>query len=301
MASQLRTPFALRTAELDADLGNDCSLFDRHGVCVGAAGRYTAIGNGEPHETAALLYGGYRVDAHVRVGAWAGQGLSEQAQTPSIRYGGTQPMLGGFAVWTRHPGRDGVSLRVAAGYGSQGLTLSRPLVGSSEPGSGSTDLRVQGADAEIRYAHRLSHGWTAMPYLGLRYVQATLQGHAESAAPNVTDPLSYRDLSERFTTVRAGLRFAGRVDSRLIAGASVGVEQDADDSGGSTAVSGAGIGPLDPMRVNTDWSRTRPAASVAPSYAVGRAQRVGIVVAYGQQPFDQTGLTPAQTRYTAGS
>lgn len=300
LSSQLQTPFALQTAKLDDDLGNDCSLFDRHGVCVGAAGRYAAVGNDGPHEADTLVYGAYQIDEHVRIGAWADQGLSAQAQLQSIRYGDTNPMVGAFAVWTPHPEHDGVSLRVAAGYGSQGLTLSRAVVGSSEPGSGSTDLRVQGADAEVRYEHQLPRSWTAAPYLGLRYIQATLQGYSEQGGANVTDPLSYGKLSERFTTVRAGLRFAGHVDSRLVAGASVGIEQDVSDSGGSAAVSSAGIGPLDPMSMNTDLNRTRPAASVGLSYDVDRAQRIGIVAAYGQQPFENAGVTTARISYTAG-
>jgi hypothetical protein len=47
-------------------------------------------------------------------------------------------------------------------------------------------------------------------------------------------------------------------------------------------------------------NRNRPAASVGLSYDVDRAQRIGIVAAYGQQPFENAGVATARISYTAG-
>lgn len=71
----LATPFALQSAELSSDIDIDCSHSGPRGVCVGTAGRYTMMGTHGPHDSAAMVYGGLRVNGHLRLGAWADQGL----------------------------------------------------------------------------------------------------------------------------------------------------------------------------------------------------------------------------------
>ena len=296
----LVTPFALQSAQLTDDLDIDCGNFGARGVCVGAAGRYSTMGSNGPHDSAALVYGALRVNGHLRIGAWADQGLSTRTGDAGVNYRDTRPMVGAYGVWSQHPDARGLSVRVAAGYGDQGLSLTRGVSGTSEPGNGSSSLNVQGASVELSYQSALPHGWALVPYAGLRYTKASLAAYTEVASAAVTDPLSYGELSTETTTALAGLRVDGRMAPRLTAMASLGLEQDLDHAGGSASVTDSYSDPLSPLVLNAAANRTRPVASLGASLGLGSAQQVGMSVAYGSQPYGSTGVTTVQLRYTAG-
>lgn len=305
LASALQTPFMLQTAILNGNLDNDCTLFDQHGVCVGVGGRYTAIDSSGPHQSNASVVGAYRVDDHVRVGAWADQELSEQLHTTQLKSDNDNPMLGVWGVWTQHPGEQGYTVRVAAGYGDQTLDISRAATAGAEPGSGSSKLTTQGASAILAYDQPVAHGWVVSPYAGLRYTKTSLGAYAEQASASVADPLSYGRLNQEMTTALAGLRFAGQVVGSIEANASIGVEQDLDSRCGAVSATNGNISDangagLTAVPLTSDLRRTRPVASLGASYDLGHAQQIGVSVAYAQQPFGTAGATTAQVRYTAG-
>lgn len=302
LGAALSTPFALQSAEFAADLGYDCDTSDSRHACVGAAGSYTALDSDGPHTTAAAVYGALQLDPRLRIGGWADQGVSSQGDSPLIRYGSSQPVLGVFGVWSEHPHGAGVVLRLAAGYGSQDLTLTRPVEGSSpsEPGQGSSTLAVRGAEAQLRYDLPAARGWVASPYLGLRYLEATLGAYSEQASTAVTDPLSFGQLRSQTTTARAGLRIAGNLSKTWSATASLGVVHDLDGAGGSASVTQAAIGSLQPLVLSATGDRTRPEASVGAAYSPGGLQSLGVSVVRASMPFTSQAVTVAQIRYAVG-
>lgn len=300
LGAALSTPLTLQAAALGADLDNECSDFDQRGICVGASARRTTLDSHGPDAGAALVWGGYRVDEHLRVGGWADQGIDTRSGTASIRYGNTHPMVGAYAAWIQDPGRSGVSVRIAAGYGSQDLTLGRAVTGSAEPGTGASSLDVAGASAEVRYDDVQPRGWVATPYAGLRYTSLRLGGYTEQAGATVSDPLSVGPLAIETTTALAGVRIAGAAGARTQVWARLGMEHDVAQRGGSAAVSQGAIGTLNPMTVAVGANRTRPVLGAGASYAVARAQRIGVDVAYGESSFSRSGITTVQLRYEAG-
>lgn len=302
LGAALSTPFALQSAQFAADLGYDCETSGARHACVGAAGRYTALDSNGPRTTAATVYGALRLSPRLRIGGWADQGVSSQADVPLIHYGSSQPVLGVFGVWSEHPQSSGLVLRLAVGYGSQDLTLTRPVEGSSpsEPGQGSSSLAVRGADAQLRYDLPATHGWVASPYLGLRYLETTLSAYTEQASSTVTDPLSFGRLRSQTTTARAGLRIARHLSDAWTATASLGIERDLNSSGGSASVTQAAIGSLQPLVLSASGDRTRPEASVGAAYSWGGQQSLGVSVARASMPFTGQAVTVAQIRYAVG-
>lgn len=301
LAAALQAPVALETLALRTDLsGNDCSTFDRRGVCVGAAGRYTMLGNDGPHDSAAIVYGGYRVDPHLRVGGWADQNLAARSGSALVGYGDTQPMVGAWGVWTPGTGEQGLAVRLAVGYGEQGLNLSRPAVGSAEPGAGATTLSVEGARLEIADAIAVRAGTLLTPYAALRYTKTAVGAYAEQAGSQVSAPLSVGALVDEVSTLEAGLRVAAQLGARVTGNASLGVEQDLSGGTATATVSSANIGALAPLSLNTEAHRTRAVATLGASYAMGPFQQLGVSLVYAQQPYGSRAVTVGQLRYTAG-
>ncbi len=300
LAAALQTPFTLASSALNNDLNSDCDAFDTGNVCLGAAGRYTVIDSSGPHEAAAMVFGGYRVDTNLRVGGWADQGIDYQAHSPLVSTDSTNPIVGAYGVWTQDPGSDGYAVRVAAGFGDRTLTLTRPRIGTAEPGSGTSTLKSTGVTAVVRYDHDVEHGWVVAPYAGVRYTDATLGGYTEQLVQGTTgSPLTYGDLSEKFVTALVGTGFHGPLGDRIDGSASVGIEQDLYSNTGSATVTNADIGQLNAMSLSNSTPHLRPALAVGASYAIDRSQRIGIGLNYSQQPYDTHGVTSTEVDYMA--
>ena len=300
ITSALISPFALQTSKLKSNLLNDCSVFDQRGICVGVAGNYSVMGSNGPENSAAVVYGGYRINDHVRVGAWADQGTSSQTSGTSVVFNNNNPMLGGYVAWTQHPGQSGFGARASFGYGDRNLKLTRDVTGSSEAGTGTSDLTTQGINLEVSYYYPLNHGWVVSPFGGLRYTKTSMAGYTEQTSSGVTAPLTYGTLTNETTTAVLGARFNGRLNAKTSLNATVGIEQDTSSNGGTATVTNSTIGSLNDISVVTATNRTRAFASVGVDYEVKKSQHLGVSLAYQDQAYSKSAVTAAQIKYTIG-
>lgn len=140
-ASALQSTYALQNSALANSFSYDCPVFDVNNICVSAGARNTAAqaANGL-NNTSALLIAAYRALPSVRVGAYVEQNLSVNNAGSTVNLGNNIPLIGVFGVWNERQDGAGSKLKVSAAYGQKTTSINREVVGTSEAGSGSSQL-----------------------------------------------------------------------------------------------------------------------------------------------------------------
>ena len=297
-ASALQGTYTLQNSVMVNGFTYDCSLFDKHGICVSAGGRNTTVQAQGINNTSGLLIASYRLDKNnSRIGAWVDQNLSVNGPG-TVRLGNSTPMIGLFGVWSQRPDGVGAEVKVSAAYGQKDTTITRQIVGTSEAGSGGSQLISQGAQAVAKYGFAVMPDVVVSPYAGVRYTQNNMGGYTEAATSAVTAPLTYSALNTNATTALAGAEARYRGIPKTTLFASAGVETDTNTSNGS--YSATGVTGLTPVNFNPNPVKTRPTATVGGYYDILKNQRIGVTGIYRQEPFQAVSTTTVLATYTIG-
>ena len=298
-ASALQNTFTLQNTVLANSFTYDCNVFGANNVCVSAGGRNTQVSaaNGL-NNTSALLIAAYRVMPSVRIGAYADQNLSVNNAGSTVNLGNNTPLIGLFGAWNERLDGTGTEVKVSAAYGQKNTTVTRQVVGTSEAGSGSSQLNSQGAQLTAKYGFGVTPDVLVSPYVGMRYTQNNMNGYTEGASSSVTAPLTYSALNTNATTALAGVGASYRFIPQATVFASAGVETDTNTSNGT--YSATGITGLTPINFNANPVKTRPTATVGAYYDVEKNQRVGITGIYRQEPYQAVQTTTVMATYTVG-
>ena len=298
-ASALQNTFALQNAVLANSFSYDCNVFGENDVCVSAGGRNTAVSaaNGL-NNTSALLIAAYKVHPQIRIGAYADQNLSMNNGGSTVNLGNNTPLIGLFGAWNERLDGTGTEVKVSAAYGQKNTTVTRQVVGTSEPGSGSSQLNSQGAQITAKYGFGVTTDVIVSPYVGIRYTQNNMGGYTEGASATVTAPLTYSALNTNATTAFAGVGTAYQFIPKATIYASAGVETDTNTSNGT--YSATGVTGLTPINFNANLVRTRPTATVGAYYDIEKNQRLGITGIYRQEPYQAVQTTTVMATYTIG-
>ena len=295
--ASLQGAFNLQTSIINNGLSYDCSLFDVHGLCISTGGRITNTNTPTGDSTGALVIGGYRVNDHVRIGAYLDQGVSSSTPT-GINLKQHNPLFGAYGVWQARQDGLGAQVKVAAGYNDSDMTVTRAVVGTSEAGSGSTSLTSQAVSVVGSYGVEMQGSWIASPYVGIRYTDVKAPGYTEASSTSVTAPLSYASLSQSTTSLLAGIRWSGKLTDRVGLNGSVGVEQDVSNN--NSSYTATGVDGLTPIVFNTDVNKTRPVASIGTTVSIDKRQQLAFSVFYSEQAFSKSSTTSAYGTYTIG-
>ena len=298
-ANALAPIYSLQNSVIVNSFTYDCSLFDVNNICISAGGRNTAVSaaNGL-NNTSALLIAAYRPHPNYRVGAYADQNLSVSNAGSTVNLGNNTPLLGLFGAWNERLDGTGTEVKVSAAYGQKNTTITRQVVGTSEAGSGSSQLNSQGAQVMAKYGFAVTDKATVSPYVGVRYTQNNMGGYTEGASSTVTAPLTYSALNTNATTALAGLGASYKVIPTVTTFASAGVETDTNTSNGS--YSATGVTGLTPVNFNPNPVRTRPTAMVGAYYDIVKNQRLGITGIYRQEAYQAVATTTVMATYTIG-
>ncbi|MBU3620242.1 autotransporter domain-containing protein [Polynucleobacter sp. CS-Odin-A6] len=298
-AQALQGTFALQNSILNSSLGYDCNVFGPNGICISAGGRNTAVQAEGINNTSALLIAAYKAMPNVRIGAYADQNLSTQGPG-TVKLGNNTPLLGLFAAWNEKDDGTGLELKASASYGQKTATVTRGVVVTSEPGSGSSNLTTQGAQILGRYGFAVTPSTLVTPYLGLRYGQTNLGGYTEGASTSVTAPLTYQALNTNATTVLAGASASHQLTPKTTVFASAGIESDTNTSNGSYSATSPNIAGLTPINFNPTAVKNRPTATVGAYYDLEKNQRLALTAGYTQTPYRAVSTTTVMTTYTIG-
>jgi hypothetical protein len=297
-ASVLQGTFTLQNSVMVNGFAYDCSLFDLRGICVSAGGRNTNVQAQGINNASGLLIASYRLNKNnSRIGAWVDQNLSVSGPG-TVQLGNSTPMIGLFGVWSQRPDGVGAEVKVSAAYGQKDATITRQVVGTSDPGSGGSQLISQGAQVVAKYGFAVLPDVVVSPYAGVRYTQNNMGGYTEATTSAVTAPLTYSALNTNATTALAGVgaRYQGIPKTTLFA--SAGVETDTNTSNGS--YSATGVTGLTPVNFNPNPVKTRPTATVGGYYDILKNQRIGVTGIYRQEPFQAVSTTTVLATYTIG-
>ncbi|MBU3577668.1 autotransporter outer membrane beta-barrel domain-containing protein [Polynucleobacter sp. UK-Kesae-W10] len=298
-SAALQNTFTLQNSVLANSFTYDCNVFGANDVCVSAGGRNTAVSaaNGL-NNTSALLIAAYRLSPNYRIGAYADQNLSVNNAGSTVNLGNNTPLIGLFGAWNERLDGTGTEVKVSAAYGQKNTTVTRQVVGTSEPGSGSSQLNSQGAQITAKYGFGVTPDVIVAPYVGMRYTQNNMGGYTEQATSSVTAPLTYSALNTNATTALAGVGAQYKLTPQATAFASAGVETDTNTSNGT--YSATGLNNLTPINFNANPIKTRPTATLGAYYDIEKNQRLGIAGIYRQEPYQAVQTTTVMATYTVG-
>lgn len=289
--------YNLQTSVINNGLSYDCSLFDTRGLCISTGGRYSNTNTPTGDSTGALVIGSYRVNDNVRVGAYLDQGISSSMPT-GIHLQQHNPLFGAFGVWQASEDGLGAQVKVAAGYNDADMTVTRAVIGTSEAGSGSTNLTTKAISVVGSYGVEMQGSWIASPYAGARYTNVKADAYTEATDSTVTAPLTYANLEQSEVSLLAGIRWSGKLTDRVALNGSVGVEHDVDNSHANYTVTG--ITGLTPNVFNNNINKTRAVASVGTTVSIDKRQQLAFSVIYREEAISHTSTTSAYGTYTIG-
>ncbi|OIN03587.1 hypothetical protein A9236_01390 [Polynucleobacter sp. QLW-P1DATA-2] len=298
-ASALQNIYTLQNSVLANSFSYDCNEFGANGVCISVGGRNTAVSaaNGL-NNTSGLLIAAYRPHQNYRIGAYVDQNLSVNNAGSTVNLGNNTPLIGLFGAWNERLDGTGAEVKVSAAYGQKNTTINRQVVGTSEAGSGSSQLNSQGAQVTAKYGFGVVEHVIVAPYVGIRYTQNNMGGYTEGTSATVTAPLTYSALNTNATTALAGLGASYRFIPQAGVFGSVGVETDTNTANGT--YSATGVTGLTPINFNANPVKTRPTATIGAYYDIEKNQRLGINGIYRQEPFQAVSTTSVMATYTIG-
>ncbi|MBU3553014.1 MULTISPECIES: autotransporter outer membrane beta-barrel domain-containing protein [Polynucleobacter] len=298
-ASALQNIYTLQNSVLANSFAYDCDVFGANNVCVSAGGRNTAVSaaNGL-NNTSALLIAAYRPHPNYRIGAYADQNLSVNNAGSTVNLGNNTPLIGLFGAWNERQDGTGTEVKVSAAYGQKNTTITRQVVGTSEAGSGSSQLNSQGAQVVAKYGFGFADQIVVSPYAGVRYTQNNMGGYTEASTSSVTAPLTYSALNTNATTALAGVgvRYKGIAQTTLFA--SAGIESDTNFNTGT--YSATGVTGLTPVNFNPNPVKNRATATLGAYYDIEKNQRLGVTGIYRQEMYQAVGTTTVMATYTVG-
>jgi hypothetical protein len=296
-ASAIKNAFNSQYAALAYGLNHDCTVYDSNGVCVSVFGRNTSLNDSSYDNNAAGLVLGYKPHAQFRIGTYIDQTVNNNTMG-GVKVERSNPDVGVFGVWNMNTDGSGFELRLAANYGKRDLNVSRSIVGTSEAGSGRSDLNAYGALIETSFNQALSDSWMVKPYAGVRYLSIKRDGYTEASTDNVYNPLSYSNLEQQTTSAVLGVRFNGQLAPKLIASLNAGYEHDLNHS--IDDYRATGVDDLGRINMNSQKQRTRPTAGLGISYDVADKQRLSANVQYRKEIFMSESSVTGQVTYTIG-
>jgi probable HAF family extracellular repeat protein len=270
----------------------DCAVYGSKGLCLSVTGRYdhSLDGTGVNDGVTGLRLG-YRFNPHLRAGVamdyTIAHSLPAQYQVAS-----TDPSVGAFLSLEQREDGTGAGLRVSAAKSSEGLKITRDVIGMTEAGTGSSDLDGKGVEGELSWGWKVNGGWLLQPYAGIRYMKVDRKGYSETSGADF--PVSYDDAVLETTTLLAGVRTAGKVSKHFGVHFGAGIEHDVhnrmDDTTGTISL----LGPYSVSAPGRD--KTRAVASIGGFYSIGSSQRLGIDLDYrGQQISTSSAMQVAMT------
>ena len=247
--------------------------------------------------SAAVVVLGYKVSPNIRVGGFLDQSINNNSPA-GVHLSNSNPMMGAFAVWNQNANGLGYQVKIANAYQDKDVTTTRDVIGTSEAGSGKTNLNTQSYVGELSYAFNYQDSTLVRPYFALRYTNIKQDAYTEETTSSVTAPLTYTKLSDRSTTALMGVKVNHALNNKTNLTGSLGLEQDIDHK--VDQLSASGVAGLTSENFNNNIKRTRPVASAGAYYAVAKNQRLSGELYYQQLPFQSTGSATAYVNYMIG-
>ena len=260
----------------------DCNFFDSKGGCFSFGSRYTDVQSPSMQTNSFVATGGYKIDNHFRIAGFIDQNLNNNT-AHNIDIENKGPLVGLIGVWNQNANQLGWQIKVANAYQSKDASIKRSVTGTSEAGSGKTDIDSQSYVAEFSYNYAATSSLLLRPYVALRYALVKQEGYTETGVDN---PLTYNSIRDRSKTALVGLKVKKQLTDKVVAKGSVGLEHDLSHKTDNLEVSG--VSGLTSESFTNKLDKTRPVASVGADYYIDPTQRLSATAFYQELPFAST-------------
>ena len=299
VAGGLKNTVIQQNTVVSNSLNYDCVVFDKKNACVSVSSRNTSSSaDSNLNDTSGVIVGAIRPHPKLRVGLYVDQNSQSNPQGNAITISNNKPLVGFFAVWNQNADDSGIQIKLSAANGQKDTRITRPIIGTSEAGSGSTQLTSQGIQITAKYGFVVKKKGLIRPYLGMRFTENNMGKYTEASSSTVTVPLSYAGIYTNATTALAGVEFAYKFNPKFTLFASANLESDTNVTNG--VISATGVSGLTPINLNSNPAKTRRSAIAGAYYDVAENQRIGLLGIYRQEPSQSESSTTAIATYHIG-
>jgi hypothetical protein len=299
VAGGIKNTVTQQNTVVSNSLNYDCAVFDKKNACVSVSTRNTSSSaDSNLNDTSGVIVGAIRPHPKLRVGLYVDQNSQSNPQGNAITISNNKPLVGFFAVWNQNTDDSGIQIKLSAANGQKDTKITRPILGTSEAGSGSTQLTSQGIQITAKYGFVVKKKGLIRPYLGMRFTENNVGKYTEGSSSSVTAPLSYAGIYTNATTALAGVEFAYKFNPKFTLFASANLESDTNVTNG--VISATGVSGLTPINLNSNPAKTRRSAIAGAYYDVAENQRIGLLGIYRQEPSQSESSTTAIATYHIG-
>ncbi len=296
-AAMLKKTFSLQRSVLANSLRHDCPDFDANGLCMSVGGGVTANASDTSlHNVSGFIVGAYRLGPNHRLGAYADQSTSASLSHQVVNLTPKSPLVGFFGAWNERTDGTGFEVKLSLAYGQKHVTVTRPTVGNSDPGSGSSPLTQQGIQLIVKHGFLVAPNMVITPYAGIRQDRHSMDGYSEASSNTVTTPLSYSAIKTQATTALVGAEGFYRYSESLSAFVSAGLETHFKTS--NSSYSATGISGLSPIDLNAPAQKYRPAATLGGIYRISHRERITVQGLYRKELQHASSNAAAWVSYT---
>lgn len=299
IANGLRNTLIIQNSAISNSLNYDCKVFNNKKICLSIGARNTTTSfNNSLNDTSGIIVGAYQPHPKIRFGLYVDQNSQINNVDNSINLLNNKPIVGLFAAWNQNQDGSGMEVKLSAANGQKNAKIIRPIIDTSEPGSGVSRLTSQGLQITAKYGFVVKKKTTITPYVGMRFNENKIAKYTEADSNEVTTPLSYSAIYSNATTLLAGLEISHKFNSRFSLFASANIESDTNATNG--IYSATGINGLSTINLNSNPIKTRRFASAGAYFDIADNQRISVVGVYRQESSQALSTTTAIATYNIG-
>ena len=296
VASNLKGVINYQNSSLNHSLNYDCSYFGKSNSCISSSVRNSNTKDNDSQSVAIIA--ATKIGDQVRVGVFI-DGTVNKDHNFNMKLNSNSPMFGVFTRFNQYDQNFGLKGGVSAGYIDQDLKSTRVATGTSEPGTGTSNLNTKGIQAEIQYGIDAASFLTVSPYVGYRNTQTTRDKYTEETSSTVTTPLTYNKIKQTEETAFAGIELKSHFHTTdKFATLNLGYEHAAKFSIDNLSTSG--VSGTSDVNLGSNIDKTRPIIMASLNQDLGTSGRLSLHFDRRQQVYSPTNSTNVALQYAVG-
>ena len=296
VASNLKGVINYQSSSLNHSLNYDCSYFGKSNSCMSSSFRNSNTKDNDSQSVAIIA--ATKISDQVRVGGFI-DGTVNTDHNPNMKLNSNNPMFGAFVRFNQYDQNFGLKGGVSAGYIDQDLKSTRVVTSTSEPGTGTSNLKTTGIQAEIQYGIDAATFLNVSPYVGYRNTQTTRDKYIEETSSTVTSPLTFNKIKQTEKTAFAGIELKSHFHTTdKFATLNLGCEHTTKFSIDNLSTSG--VSGTSDVNLGSNIDKTRPVITASLNQDLGTSGRLSLNFDRRQQVYSPTNSSNLSLQYAVG-
>ncbi len=272
----------------------DCDLFNEKNACLSFGGRHSSISNPKTSTNSFVFVGGYKINNNLRIAGFYHKNLMHNTPS-SFELRDKTPLYGGLIVWNEHSNNSGYQLKFSNAYQLKSAILTREIVGSSEKGTGHTEIEAQSYIVELQYNYKAFENSSFIPFFAKKISSVQQEGFKEVG---LSSPLTFNRIKDSLGTIVGGLKFNIDMTSGRVLRGSLGLEHDIIHL--VDKIEPTGINGLSTVSLENEFNPTRPVFSLSIDRYFSSKGKVTATFQYQELPYKSKAESNAYIYYTVG-